>query len=119
MNLLFKTLIVAFLLSLGSPEIRAQDTKYSIDNGSAKAPLSRRIVRWKDERRKKAEERHRRKQKRWEEKGRQEMIKRHLAHQPPESRARLKKELEAEANNYPEVDNKRKLPKKKVKKLEL
>jgi len=118
MKLLLRTLIVAFLLSLGSPEIRAQDTKYSID-GPAKVPLSRRIVRWQDERRKKAEERHRRKQKRWEEKGRQDMIKRHLANQPPETRARLKKELEAEANNYPVVDNKRKLPKKKIKKLEL
>lgn len=119
MKLLLKTLLVAFLLYLGPPEIRAQDTKYSIDNGSVKAPLYRRIIRWKDERRKKAEERHRRKQKRWEEKGRQEMIKRHLANQPPESRARLKKELEAEPNNYPQTDNKRKLPKKKVKKLEL
>ncbi len=123
MKLVLKMLFIAFLLPLGAQETKAQDTKYSIDNGPIKEPLSRKIARWKYTRDLKSKERAaariREKQKKREAEGREEMIKRHLANQSPEVRERLKKEMEAESTTYPKKEKKKKLKKKKVKKLEL
>ena len=123
MKLLLKTLIIAFLLPLGAQELKAQDSKYSIDNGPVKEPLSRKIARWRYARDLKAKdraaERIKEKQKKREEEGRNAMIKRHLANQHPKVRERLKKQKEEESTTYPKKEKEKKLPKKKVKKLEL
>jgi len=113
MKLLVKTLMFVFLLPLASIDLQAQGTKYSIDNGPIKAPLRRRIARWRVAQDKKATERFKSKQKQREEKGRKQMIKRHLSHQPLEDRKRLQKEMEAKPINYPEKVSKRKARKKK------
>ena len=120
---MLKTLIIAFLLPLGTQALKAQGSKYSIDNGPVKSSLSKKIARWRYERNIKAKdratERIRKKQKKREAEGRKEMIKRHLGNQHPSVRKRLKKELEAESVSYPRNEKAKKLPKKKVKKLEL